>query len=532
MKNKLIATLVTFIALNTSANEIQSTHDFLFSDFGSINKHSLETHTMPKSVALTALVLEGRKMAWIPKDSLDYRAVLGRLGFITPSEVSNAPAGSQLSFQNLPLGLTEKQVKLGLPMMTITGLNVTCASCHAGRLYDRKGTPTNKVWMGLPNTSVNMDLYTNTIYNGLKLVNEDFEAAHALMKKIAPETSLKERAILKLFVYRTVNKKINHLEKTIDQALPFSNGGPGITNGVAALKFTLNLFDRSTLQPEYGFTSIPALGDRFLRSSLLYDGVYSPLGTERFKAMSTWTAQDEKAISDIVAAFTIPTMGQSFAGVLKNLSSVQQVMHDIIGKYEAPQFPGDIDFAKAARGSAVYSQNCAQCHGTYEWKDNKVRLVLFPNKLVPQAEMNTDPQRWKTITPTAVKGLQDAGLSQIMSIARAEGYVAPLLNSLWATAPYLHNASVPTLWDLMNPEQRPANFMVGGHSLDFKKVGIKLETNTVGGIATYPKDVQPWSAPAVYHTSEIGRSNKGHEAPFDRLNPAEKLDLLEFLKML
>jgi hypothetical protein len=517
---------------DSTPSPAQSAHDFLFSDFGSINKKSLETHTMPKTVALTALVLEGRRQSWIAKDSIDYRAVLEKFGFITPTEVANAPAGTVASFKNLPMGLTEKEIKLGLPGLDVNGLNVTCASCHAGRLYNAAGTPTTQVWMGLPNTSINVELYTKSLYNGLRLVREDFDSSHKLMKQIFPETSMKERSILKLFVYRTIEKKIDHLEKTTNQPLPFSNGGPGLTNGVAALKFTLNLIDRDKLQPEYGFTSIPALGDRFLRSSLLYDGVYSPVNGERFKAKSTWTRDDENNLAAIVTAFTIPTMGQTISGVLSHVPQVQQVVHDVVGSYESPKFPGEVDLEKAMRGSAIYSRECAQCHGSYEWKNNRPRITLFPNRLVPQSQMNTDPKRWQVVTPESVKQLQATELTKIMRIERAEGYVAPLLNSLWATAPYLHNASVPTLWDLMNPELRPDRFMVGGHSLDFKKVGIKLEFNAATGLAEYPADIRPWSLPAVYDVRDPGHNNRGHETPFDHLNQNEKRDLLEYLKLL
>jgi hypothetical protein len=92
---------------------------------------------------------------------------------------------------------------------------------------------------------------------------------------------------------------------------------------------------------------------------------------------------------------------------------------------------------------------------------------------------------------------------------------------VWNTAPYLHNGSVPTLWDLMHPETRPAKFMVGGHAFDMKKVGI-----------SYPEGYTPWSMPVEYDTSELGKSNAGHEWQFAGLTDAEKLELIEYLKLL
>ncbi|RKH14567.1 hypothetical protein D7V97_02770 [Corallococcus sp. CA053C] len=36
------------------------------------------------------------------------------------------------------------------------------------------------------------------------------------------------------------------------------------------------------------------------------------------------------------------------------------------------------------------------------------------------------------------------------------GYIAPPLYGAWASAPYFHNGSVPTLWDVLKPSDRPA----------------------------------------------------------------------------
>lgn len=52
-------------------------------------------------------------------------------------------------------------------------------------------------------------------------------------------------------------------------------------------------------------------------------------------------------------------------------------------------------------------------------------------------------------------------------------YKARPLNGIWATAPYLHNGSVPSLWALlMEPENRPTNFWVGSHEFDPINVGF------------------------------------------------------------
>jgi hypothetical protein len=60
--------------------------------------------------------------------------------------------------------------------------------------------------------------------------------------------------------------------------------------------------------------------------------------------------------------------------------------------------------------------------------------------------------------------------------ASLHAYKGRSLNGIWATAPYLHNGSVPTLWDLLLPAaQRPKSFKVGAREFDPKNVGFKSD---------------------------------------------------------
>jgi hypothetical protein len=94
------------------------------------------------------------------------------------------------------------------------------------------------------------------------------------------------------------------------------------------------------------------------------------------------------------------------------------------------------------------------------------------------------------------------------------------MNAIWATAPYLHNNSVPTLYDLLLPaDQRPKTFIVGQRAYD----PIKL------GYAGAPSDGGP---KFVFDTAKKGNSNAGHSGlKFGTdLGEKERMDLLEYLK--
>jgi hypothetical protein len=96
-------------------------------------------------------------------------------------------------------------------------------------------------------------------------------------------------------------------------------------------------------------------------------------------------------------------------------------------------------------------------------------------------------------------------------------YAARPLYGIWAAAPYLHNGSVPTLYDLLlRPEQRPKTFALGGRQYDPVKLGFVVET------ACSQLD-------CLVDTARTGDGNGGHLWGTD-LTEAERLALLEYLK--
>ena len=104
-------------------------------------------------------------------------------------------------------------------------------------------------------------------------------------------------------------------------------------------------------------------------------------------------------------------------------------------------------------------------------------------------------------------------------------YRARSLNGIWATAPYLHNGSVPSLYDLLLPVRpnpvkcpkvRPKSFMVGAREFDPVKVGFKSE-----GYEGFE-----------FKTDIRGNRNTGHEYGACAMTDADRWDLIEYLKSL
>ncbi len=98
-------------------------------------------------------------------------------------------------------------------------------------------------------------------------------------------------------------------------------------------------------------------------------------------------------------------------------------------------------------------------------------------------------------------------------------YKARPLDGIWATGPFLHNGSVPNLYELLLPsEQRSKTFHVGSREVDEARLGFR-------------SDVGPF----LFDTTLPGNSNRGHEGPAygtDRLDDAQRRQLLEYMRTL
>lgn len=101
-------------------------------------------------------------------------------------------------------------------------------------------------------------------------------------------------------------------------------------------------------------------------------------------------------------------------------------------------------------------------------------------------------------------------------------YKARPLNGIWATAPYLHNGSVPNLWELLKaPKDRMPTFWVGSRKFDAKNVGFvtdegKNEFRVMDGNGEIM----------------LGNSNLGHDYAGGQYTDQQKWDLIEYMKTL
>lgn len=212
---------------------------------------------------------------------------------------------------------------------------------------------------------------------------------------------------------------------------------------------------------------------------------------------------------------------------LAEARDIDTMMPDVaayVRSLEPPAFTGTVDQTLADQGEQLFADNCARCHGTYGAGGD------YPNLIIAADEVGTDD----TLAVDAaffagrfVDWYNNSFFGEYGWLAPAPGYYAPSLRGIWATAPYLHNGSVPDMVTLLDSSQRPTywtrNFDAGW-DYDLDRLGWRytaLDTGKDG--AADPT--------TVYDTTQPGYGNGGHTYG-DALSTGDRAALIEYLKTL
>ena len=195
-----------------------------------------------------------------------------------------------------------------------------------------------------------------------------------------------------------------------------------------------------------------------------------------------------------------------------------------IESLEPPKYPFEINRELASRGERVFVENCERCHGTYGAKGK------YEQRTIELDEVGTDPLRFRSLTVEHRQWVKDGWLSRFGADpveVDPVGYVAPPLDGIWASAPYFHNGSVPTLWHVLHSDARPVVWKRTEDGYDQDKVGLEVET-----FDSVPRSVKATAHRRRYFdTKQPGKSASGHTFP-NVLDEDKKQALLEYLKTL
>ncbi len=354
----------------------------------------------------------------------------------------------------------------------------TCLTCHCERLNGQLivglGSNTNDY-------SVDQTAQLNTIENAIKSFYgansrewQAYEPFNKGFKAIAPYTITRVRGINpadRIFGVLSAHRNAANLTWLDNPA--FQLGGECIPSDV------------------------PAWWLMKRKNALYYNG----LGVGDFGRLSM-----ASALSTFKDSSEARAIDNQFADVMAYIRTIN-----------APRYPFPIDQTLVAKGETIYKSNCQNCHGNSS---------VYPNYWIAHEQIGTDRALADEYPsyPDYHNWYNNSWFAQGSAKAQLlpnKGYVAPPLDGIWATAPYLHNGSVPTLDDLLNSTQRPKYWRRSFDNSDYnqQKIGWNYET------LTNKPDIK------TYDTTLRGYTNVGHTYG-DGLTDDERKALLEYLKTL
>lgn len=249
---------------------------------------------------------------------------------------------------------------------------------------------------------------------------------------------------------------------------------------------------------------------------------------KRKKWMYATGEADSRSVRSIMQFMMHPLNGAGkFIGEEKTFADIRAFINSI----KPPPFPRPIDQNKAANGKLIYAKYCSECHG------GRGENEPYPGKVIPLKIIGTDSTRHAGV-PKAFGDFYNSswfsreippGGSAQLKARRTAGYQAPPLDGIWATAPYLHNGSMPTLWHLLRSNQRPKvftrSFQTDSDAYDWEKIGWKTREIDPATV----RAAKPIDQRKVYDTTLKGRGNGGHLFG-DHLSDSEVIEVIEYLK--
>ena len=362
---------------------------------------------------------------------------------------------------------------------------MNCLICHAGAVN-------GKTILGLPNTALD--------FSG---IYEDVEATVGILHGDKPGTPSFPQGLL--FLAQGKNpKKIEFPEGLLSVSRGTFNSFTFSVNFLSIRDRDLNVRQTPVdLKPMNHYLDPPALWHAKKKTAFYTDG---------FAA---------KSVRPLMQFSLDPSFGPER---FKSWEEDYKEIYDWLETIESPKYPGHIDSARASEGQRVFAETCARCHGT-PGPDGE-----YPNKVVAIDIVNTDRGRLDGLSPEFKKYFSSSWMGkngETKITVNSIGYVAPPLDGIWASAPYFHNGSVPTLYHVLFPDERPAVWRVRDYkSYDHKRVGLLVEE-----FRSMPSTHTILEKRSFYDTTRPTMSNSGHQFP-DTLTRAQRLSLLEYLKSL
>jgi RoxA-like, cytochrome c-like len=391
--------------------------------------------------------------------------------------------------QELPVGFTKKTI--GFPRVANN-----CAVCHTAT-YRATPDATPVFVVASPGHTTNVEGFFRFLIDCAK--DPRFNADN-LMSEINLVTRLDiiDKMLYRFFVIPITKKRL--IERETQFAWIYRKDFPDWGRGRDdAMNLTKYFMVKQPMDDTFGPTDMPSIWN--LQKYRADQGMFMNFAGDSHDAYS------------VIMDSALGLLGAAPAHKQEFLAQVAW-LHEYLTKLPAPKYPFPIDAARAEVGKDVFTRHCATCHASAR-----------TGTRIPLSEIGTDRNRlesWnKNAAVIANKVVTDMGLERKGLVeATLDGYIAAFLDGIWLRAPYLHNGSVPSLRDLLEPvANRPTAFYRGYDVYDQARVGFVTEGAEAERVGTR------------LDVGQKANGNQGHEFG-TTLSAGEKDALVEYLKTL
>jgi mono/diheme cytochrome c family protein len=398
--------------------------------------------------------------------------------------------------RDLPIGVSRRR------RMGIDHVGLNCAGCHTGTVRDTPQSPP-RIILGMPAHQLDLQSFVEFV---LECSLDNRMTADSIRGRL-PDSggpSTFERLLLRAgFIDRLKLQTLdlrNRISPLLNDAVPrWGRGRVDTFNPYKAIQFNWAL-DQLPPSELIGASDFPSLWNQEPREGmqLHWDGDNDSV--------------DERNLSAGLGAGITPAT-VDHAGLKR--------VRDWIWTLPPPPYPYAVDQALVGRGAAIYQQACLECHGDHRFRDG-IKAGSRMGQVVRASDIGTDRHRLDSYTAAFAAnqyGLFPSSPYRFRRFRKTDGYANHPLDGIWARAPYLHNGSVPTLRDLLEPpDQRPVAFFRGYDVYDPVRVGFVSDVGEEGGRRYFR-----------YDTSVPGNSNAGHLYGVS-LPDEDKQAIVEYLK--
>jgi mono/diheme cytochrome c family protein len=463
-----------------------------------------------------------------------------------------------------PVGFTVDKRTSGNRAWQGEWLGANCAACHTAQVEykDGKGKELRYRVSGGP-AMADVHRFLEDLRNSLVALQQDAEKSGSWFKKYLADYTDRFREVDEKELRVTLRTAVENLESWHER------NAPSVPAGYARLDAFGDIYNDVLhllrAEPENRRTSnapvsYPFLWDTSHHNRTQWSGFSPPIpiGRNVGQVLGVFGKVD----------FEVGWFDDTTTINFNNL----EVLQNLVEKLRSPKWPETFGKTKpglVAAGKQLFERYCQSCH-VEQKRDEPLWYVNMA--MVPVEKIRTDPlmaentSRRVAVTPDDKNRVQVVNdlvggvtLETLLSmrpftllrdaavncgfnfwpwdcaLSHFEAYKGRPLDGIWATAPYLHNGSVPTLYDLLKPpHERPTGFCVGSRQFDPAHVGFETLLDPDPAKRDYKKSQQECESRGWHwlDTSLPGNSNSGHHGHKygGDLSEEEIWQLVEYMK--